>query len=288
MQTTISPIIKANELIASFENENFIFVDASSSLNAKMNFEKLPFENKILIDLNTDLADIKQDVANGGRHPLPKVKDFVQTISKLGITPESNLVVFDDKNGSNAAARFWWMMKAIGHEKIRVLDGGIQEILKLEYQGIKKNKSSSCTINRLYDRDCSWKHLTVDIKDVEMALQSPDFLVIDVREEKRYLGVHEPIDLVAGHIPGAINFPFTENLDTNGCFLSPEALKLKYEKCLNHVKSENVILHCGSGVTACHSILAMNYAGLPMSKLYVGSWSEWSRNNKPIATDKND
>lgn len=288
MQTTTSPIIKANELIAYFENGNFIFVDASSGSNAKMNFEKLPFDNKIFVDLNTDLADIKQDVSKGGRHPLPKVKDFVQTISKLGITPESNLVVFDDKNGSNAAARFWWMMKAIGHEKLRVLDGGIQEILNLGYQGIEKNKTSNGTNDRSYDVDHSWKHLTVDITAVEMASQSVDYLVIDVREEKRYLGVHEPIDLVAGHIPGAINFPFTENLDENGCFLSPEKLIVKYEKCLNNIKSENVIFHCGSGVTACHSILAMNYARLPMPKLYVGSWSEWSRNNKPIATDRND
>ena len=121
------------------------------------------------------------------------------------------------------------------------------------------------------------------IEEVEENSTKSNYIVIDVRETARYNGDIEPIDLVAGHIPGAINIPLTENLDVNGLFLLPSTLKEKYGKLAD--TTENVIIHCGSGVTACHTVLAFAYAGLKIPKLYVGSWSEWSRNNKPIATN---
>jgi len=108
--------------------------------------------------------------------------------------------------------------------------------------------------------------------------------VIDVRDKNRFDGLTEPLDLIAGHIPGAINVPFSENLDENGFYLSAEKLAKKYTEILGFVKPENVIVHCGSGVTACHTLLAMDYAGISIPQLYVGSWSEWSRNNKLIVT----
>ena len=116
-------------------------------------------------------------------------------------------------------------------------------------------------------------------------VQNPLFKIIDVRDAARYRGEKEPIDLIAGHIPGAINVPFTENLDEKGFFLPKEILKSKYEKIIENLISEKIIVHCGSGVTACHTILAMVYAGFEIPKLYVGSWSEWSRNGKEIATN---
>jgi thiosulfate/3-mercaptopyruvate sulfurtransferase len=106
--------------------------------------------------------------------------------------------------------------------------------------------------------------------------------VIDVRESQRYSGETEPIDLVSGHIPGATNIPFMENLDANGFFLSPEELKAKYQKVFENIPEENRVVHCGSGVTACHTLLALAIADLPIPKLYAGSWSEWSRNNREI------
>ena len=112
--------------------------------------------------------------------------------------------------------------------------------------------------------------------------QNSEYLVIDVRDAARYRGQTEPIDLVAGHIPGAVNLPLTGNLDEKGLFLSPELLRKKYEEVIGNRPMDNVVVHCGSGVTACHSILAMVSAGFEIPKLYVGSWSEWSRNDKEI------
>jgi thiosulfate/3-mercaptopyruvate sulfurtransferase len=107
-----------------------------------------------------------------------------------------------------------------------------------------------------------------------------DFLVIDVRDKERFDGNFEPLDLIAGHIPGAINVPYTENLDSNGFFLNPMELRNKYEALFKGFDLGNIVVHCGSGVTACHTLLALAYAGMGMPNLYVGSWSEWSRNNK--------
>ncbi len=110
-------------------------------------------------------------------------------------------------------------------------------------------------------------------------------IIIDVRDSRRFKGEIETIDLIAGHIPGAINIPYVTNLDNYGFFLSPDTLKDKYTQALGATLSSDAIVHCGSGVTACHTLLAIHYAGLPMPKLYVGSWSEWSRNDKTIASD---
>jgi thiosulfate/3-mercaptopyruvate sulfurtransferase len=119
----------------------------------------------------------------------------------------------------------------------------------------------------------------------EMILKD-NFVVIDVREPQRFKGETEPIDLVAGHIPGAINIPFTTNLDENGFILSPEELKVNYQKVFENIDSDNRVVHCGSGVTACHTLLAIAVAGLSLPKLYVGSWSEWSRNNREIVVEQ--
>jgi thiosulfate/3-mercaptopyruvate sulfurtransferase len=127
---------------------------------------------------------------------------------------------------------------------------------------------------------------TIDLEGMGEMIQKDNFLVIDVRESQRFKGETEPIDLVAGHIPGATNIPFTTNLDADGLFLSPEELKEKYQKAFENIPDENRVVHCGSGVTACHTLLAMAVAGLPIPQLYVGSWSEWSRNNREIVVEQ--
>ena len=129
-----------------------------------------------------------------------------------------------------------------------------------------------------------WMLPTIEMQAVENVAQNPDYLVIDVRSKERYDGKIEPIDLIAGHIPGAVNMPFTENLNEQGLFLDPQVLRNKYEQLFNQIKSENIIVHCGSGVTACHTLLALAYAEMDIPKLYVGSWSEWSRNDKTMST----
>lgn len=281
MKPSLSPVIQASELLQLFPFENLMLIDASNGKNAKSNYDAKHLDGALFVDLNTQLADIKDDLALGGRHPLPKIEDFTATLSHLGISPKSHVVVYDDKNGSNAAARFWWMLKAIGHEKVQVLNGGIQEAEKNHFP--MSSKTETITKAALYKVD-NWKLNIAEIDEVESASKTQDQMIIDVRDPNRYNGETEPIDLIAGHIPGAINIPLTENLDENGLFLSPDVLKNKYEKVFKNTKPENIIVHCGSGVTACHSLLAIAYAEMEIPKLYVGSWSEWSRNNKIIET----
>ncbi|EMY3585061.1 sulfurtransferase [Flavobacterium psychrophilum] len=282
MNENISPIIQASELLNLYKSENLIIVDVSNGKNAKLNYDAKHLEGAIFVDLNTQLAEIKNDLSIGGRHPLPKIENFAKTLSNLGISPKSHVVIYDDKNGSNASARFWWMLKSIGHEKVQVLNGRIQEAEKNNFPLSSKTESINKT--ELYKFD-NWKLKIAEIEEVEKVSQTENHIVIDVRDVERYNGETEPIDLIAGHIPGAINVPFTENLDENGLFLSSNLLKQKYEKVFGNIEPKNIIIHCGSGVTACHTLLAIAYAELEIPKLYVGSWSEWSRNNKLIETE---
>jgi thiosulfate/3-mercaptopyruvate sulfurtransferase len=281
MNQNIPPIIQSAALLKLYKSENLVLIDARSGKNARANYEEKHLDGALFVDLNTQLAEIKEDATIGGRHPLPKIENFARTLSNLGISAKSHVVIYDDKNGSNAAARFWWMLKAVGHEKVQVLDGGFQAAEKSNFP----TSSATEIINKteLYKVD-NWKLPMAAIDEVENVSQDKNHIVIDVRETSRYNGETEPIDLIAGHIPGAINIPFAENLDENGLFLPPNELKEKYKKIFQNVKPENIIVHCGSGVTACHSLLAIAYAALEIPKLYVGSWSEWSRNGKKTET----
>ena len=282
MKNTNPPIIQASELFQIHQNKNLILIDASNNKNAKINYQQNHLEGALYVDLNTQLAEIKDDVSIGGRHPLPSPQKFSETITNLGISPQNHVVIYDDNNGSNAAARFWWMLKAVGHQKVQVLNGGFKSAQKIGFP-INANKVEAKQVTPYPVID--WQLPLSNINEVEMVSQNKNYLVIDVRDNARYAGKTEPIDLIAGHIPGAINTPFTENLNQEGLFLSPQELNIKYQKILENKNAENIIVHCGSGVTACHTLLAMDYANLDIPKLYVGSWSEWSRNNKPIVQD---
>lgn len=283
MKQQLSPLLTATELLTLHQTSSIILIDASNGKNAYDNYLESHLQGALFVDLNTQLADIKEDVAVGGRHPLPTLEQFSKILSDLGITPESHVVIYDDKNGANAAARFWWMLKAIGHEKVQVLNGGkiVAEAVSFPLaKGIETVEKVG-----LYPIK-GWQLPQVTMDEVEKASQSKNHIIIDVRETPRYKGHIEPLDLIAGHIPNAVNVPFSTNLDENGLFLSPSTLKEKYETVFHDIPVENRIVHCGSGVTACHTLLAIASAGLDIPKLYVGSWSEWSRNNKKIVTEE--
>lgn len=271
-----SPIIKPEHLASLNPNDDVVIIDASAGSKAR--YEEQHLAGSLFVDVNNDLANIG-DFAKGGRHPLPTLNQFAQLLQKLGINKNTHVIVYDDKNGGNAAARLWWMLRSIGHEKVQVIDGGFQAAIKAGFPTTNQTEfpksAGEYTIS-------SWSLPLSDIHEVEEVAKHKEYMVIDVRDANRYAGFTEPIDTLAGHIPGAINIPFTENLDEEGCFLSPDVLKEKYTAALATIKPENVIVHCGSGITACHTLLAMDYAGLPIPKLYVGSWSEWSRNNKEM------
>ena len=280
MSIQISPIISVAELQNLLESkEEVLIFDVSNGKEAKENYEKKHLKNALFVDINTQLANIKENLAEGGRHPLPEVKDFAKVLGQLGISPATHVVVYDDKNGANAAARFWWMLKAVNHNKVQVLDGGLTNAERnnfpIDNEFVEVKSVAEYPIEK-------WNLPQILIDKIEEIKDNKDYKIIDVREESRYNGISEPIDLIAGHIPNAINIPFTNNLDANGLFLEKEKLQQVYKDVLDNFKSENIIVHCGSGVTACHTILAMHYAGYNFPNLYVGSWSEWSRNNKEM------
>ena len=276
MQNTLSPVIKPEDLTWLNQDEEIVIIDASAG--SKTRYDEQHLTGALFVDVNEDLAAI-DDFAVGGRHPLPSFEQFASVLQKLGITKDTLVIVYDDKNGGNAAARLWWMLRSIEHEKVQVIDGGFQAAVKAGFPTTGKPENPK-SVGVYHIK--SWNLPLSNIDEVAKVAKTNEYLVIDVRDANRYAGLTEPIDLIAGHIPGATNLPFTENLDADGRFLAPEILREKYTEALAYVKPENVIVHCGSGITACHTLLALDYAGLPIPKLYVGSWSEWSRNNKEM------
>lgn len=271
----LSPIIEVDELMQISENQNLRIFDVRTGSNAKENYNKKHLEYSVFVDLNSDLVEI-DDPKNGGRHPLPTFEDFIKTLGKLGIDKDSHVVIYDDKNGANAAARFWWMLRAVGHKNVQVLNGGLPVAQNQNYSlsSVEEYYPQTKYISDYQD----WQLPQVWIDDVKKASQDSDSMIVDVRESQRFDGIMEPIDLVAGHIPNAQNFPFIDNLDEKGLFKSPEVLRNLYSELFDNYEKSRIIFHCGSGVTACHSLLALDYAGFDIPNLYVGSWSEWSRN----------
>lgn len=275
----MKPIIAIEEFQSIVNQGNLIILDARAGKDAHQNYLEKHIKGARFVDLEKDLATVSSDASKGGRHPLPDLFDFAKTLSELGISENSRIVIYDDKNGANAAARCWWMLYAFGIEKVQVLDSGFQIA---EKAGLEMNSGLEHFHQTTIRIPEKWQLPTADIDEVEHLLSEKSATVIDVRDAYRYSGESEPIDPIAGHIPGAINIPLTENLTENGTFLQPEILKENYQKILNN-HPEKLIIHCGSGVTACHTILAMAYAGMEIPALYVGSWSEWCRSGQEIA-----
>lgn len=275
----LSSIISPEELLH-LNKKNLVIVDAGSGESAYENYLSEHLESALYVDLNKDLAEIPADAKNGGRHPLPSLEKFAEVLQRLGIDEDSHVIIYDDKNGANSAARFWWMLRSAGIEKVQVLEGGFQ-MAKKKGLAINSNKDEAKKVEKIQLKE--WKLPQVDLQFIAENSENSDFIVIDVREKDRYDGKSEPIDEIAGHIPGAINIPFKENLNESGTFRDPEILRKIYSKYFLNRNSDKIAVHCGSGVTACHTLLALDYAGFGIPNLYVGSWSEWSRNEKKIA-----
>ncbi|HYV90209.1 MAG TPA: sulfurtransferase [Chitinophagales bacterium] len=286
METSIKktpPLISPEELLQRMAAPDLVIIDARSGDDAYQRYAAHHLKGALHADLEKDLSLKPFNPANGGRHPLPDIRNFGLLLGKLGILPSSFVVVYDDKSGTYAAARFWWMLKAAGHEQVQVINGGLEAATRAGIPTSSKVLIPLPTTNYPVD---DWKLPTVSIDDVAKASTDPEYLIIDVREKYRYLGESEPIDLVAGHIPNAVNVPYSENLTSDGSFLPSEKLSAIYKSIISDHKPNKVIVHCGSGVTGCHTILALEQAGISGVNLYVGSWSEWSRNPLPIATGK--
>lgn len=221
-------------------------------------------------DLNKDLS--ASVTASSGRHPLPAPRDFAATLEKLGIGDDTQVIAYDDANGS-FAARLWWMLRWLGHASAGVLDGGFKAWRSaggpLE-SGPERPLPRTVHFSPRVDASA-----VIATADVAEWLRDTDKLLVDARAAERFAGSIEPIDPVAGHIPGAVNQPFSLNLDADGRFLPAPELKRRWQERLGGAESRNMAAMCGSGVTACHNLLSLEVAGLPGAKLYAGSWSEW-------------
>ena len=239
-------------------------------------------------DLNRHLSTASDpgfDPARGGRHPLPDPARFAAQLGAWGIGPDTEVVLHDASGGGNAAARLWWMLRALGHTRVSVLDGGLPAALEA---GLPLTTDVAPAAPGPPYPARGWAWPIAGLEDVDARRHDSARKVLDVRAPERYRGEEENLDPVAGHIPGALNAYWADNLDPNGRFKAPEALRKSYLDLLDGTPPDQLTVHCGSGVTACHTLLALEHAGLPGAALYIGSWSEWCRSGRDMAVGPQD
>ena len=230
------------------------------------------------VDLVMSGAKIADDGTFKGRHPLPQRQDFVDAMQKLGINATTQVVTYDAQGGMYAA-RLWWMLRWIGHTQVAVLDGGLQA---WQAQGGALSTTSPTVVRGNMQEQASLVR-SIDVDGVLANLSSKNMLVVDARAADRYRGENETLDAVGGHIPGARNRFFKDNLNADGRFKPAATLRAEWSAVLDD--PQTAIMQCGSGVTACHNLLALEVAGLPGASLYPGSWSQWSSDPaRPVAT----
>jgi thiosulfate/3-mercaptopyruvate sulfurtransferase len=234
------------------------------------------------LHLDQDLSG-PQRAADGrflGRHPLPERASLARKLGSLGVGDDMLLVAYDEADGMYAS-RLWWLALWLGHARAAVLDGGLRAWRAAGHplsRDIPRATPARFTVREPLVA-------TIDASEIEQALGTPRLRVIDARAPERYRGDVEPLDAKAGHIPGALNRPFKANVDAEGRFKPRQALRTELEPLVRDVPANALVSQCGSGVTACHNILAMAAAGLPLARLYPGSWSEWSSSPaRPVAT----
>ncbi|MDH2431193.1 sulfurtransferase [Pokkaliibacter sp. MBI-7] len=219
--------------------------------------------------------------ATSGRHPLPDEQAFLQTLGRWGISTDTQVVVYDDAGGATAA-RLWWLLKRVGHRDVAVLDGGLTAWaqaggeLVTDLPAVVGTGAYPASVALVQARNAD---------ELLAQMSDPRWQLVDARAAERFRGEVEPLDPVAGHIPGAMNRPLQQNLQPDGRFKSFNQLRGEWQALLGEATPKEVVHYCGSGVTACHNLLAMEHAGLNGSRLYPGSWSEWCKDaSRPMVT----
>lgn len=277
-----STLVSTEDLAAHLNDPDWIILDCRFTLSeptlGREDWQKGHIPGAIYVHLDDDMsAAIGPD---SGRHPLPDPLLLAAKLRNWGVNNDSQVVVYDDAYGS-VAGRMWWLLRWLGHDKVALLDGVWQKWLREkrptdDRQGAPEKGNFRERLNN---------ELLINTEELLQTYQRPDTLIIDARAEIRFTGEQEPLDPVAGHIPGAINLPFDENLDLGSELLPRDELRELYQGILGTHAPDKVVMMCGSGVTACHNIIAMEYAGLHGARLYLGSWSEWIRDaQRPVAT----
>ncbi len=279
MYTTL---IDAVDLMSNVHDPSWVVLDARFELAAPARGEALYREGHIpgarYVNLDTDLSGPK--IGTTGRHPLPDPASAAAAFGRLGIGDDTQVVVYDADTGA-FAARVWWMLRWLGHSQAAVLDGGLASWTGA---GLAlSDDEEQWTPARLTPRVDSGARVGVD--EVLPHVQQPGHVLVDARAADRFRGQNETLDPVAGHIPGALNRFFQQNLTPEKTFKTPETLRAEWAAVLGGADASKAVMYCGSGVTACHNLLALEHAGLPGARLFPGSWSEWCADrSRPVAT----
>lgn len=269
-------LISTEQLLENIGHADWVIVDCRFDLmkpdSGREKFQQAHIKGAVFADVHDDLSG--PPVTDHGRHPLPTEQALNALFSSLGIQSSSQVVVYDDMGGA-FAARLWWLLRYMGHEAVALLDGGWQA---WQEEGLPTGDTAEKVSESDFQGSIQSDWL-VTLANIDSAGQ-----LVDSRDPARYRGELEPIDKAAGHIPGAINHFWKNNLTEDNRFKSASELRDYFQKRLN-IESSEAVFYCGSGVTACHNLLAVAHAGLPAPRLYAGSWSEWCSDGKrPVAT----
>ena len=283
--TLIEPAALAAHIAAHLPNPAWVIVDCRHDLvnlaAGRVAYAAGHLPHALFADIEHELSGAKRDAAGAfrGRHPLPEKDAFIELLRSWGVNDDTQVVAYD-AHGGMFAARLWWMLRWVGHEAVAVLDGGLPA-WQSAGQPLSTEPSSPRARGTIALREP--KVATVDVNAVLHNVEHGGRTIVDARAPDRFRGENETIDPVGGHIPGAKNRFFKDNLQADGRFKAPAQLQAEWRLAVGD--ANNAIMQCGSGVTACHNLLALEVAGMPGAALYPGSWSEWSADAaRPVAT----
>ena len=279
---TFSTLISAAALAEHIADPAFVVVDCRFNLDdvqwGRREYQASHIPGAVYAHLDDDLAGTKTGA--NGRHPLPEPQTLIQTLGSFGIAKGMQVVVYDQDIGMYAS-RLWWLLRWMGHDAVAVLDGGFAGWVaegRPTVTGVELRQAASFV-------GAPRSEMSATAGDVSALHEHGGWRLLDARAPERYRGEVEPLDRVAGHIPGAANYFYRTNLQPNGMFRERRELRRQLEGALSGVPADHAVCYCGSGVSACHNLLALEHAGLFGAKLYAGSWSEWSSDPaRPIAT----
>lgn len=270
-------LIDTSTLASHLDDSSFAILDCRFKLDdpswGRLEYETAHIPGAVFVDLDRDLSGEK--TGGNGRHPLPDPAEFARTLGRLGIDATIQVVAYD-QDVSMFASRLWWMLRWLGHERVAVLDGGFAR-WQADRRAVRAGheiRAARTFVARLHPE------LIANADEVARGLHDPAVRLLDARSPERFRGENETLDKKAGHIPGASNHFYQGNLNDNNTFKSREELRSHFEESLADAPPANVISYCGSGVTACQNLLAMEHAGLTGARLFPGSWSEWSSDSK--------